>query len=141
MLCRQPRAVTGKTNLLPTSQSPKPIAALGLLRRTLFSGSIPLILGNKKASRKASILKDSYIILQKRSKSLNDSCSFCCLNKLITFSYSILHSEFSSSQTVSNMAISISFIDESVYSDFLLNFSLSHKKTLCLVFASIRERM
>ena len=34
-LCRQPRAVTGKTNLLPTSQSPKPIAALGLLRRTL----------------------------------------------------------------------------------------------------------
>ena len=79
--------------------------------------------------------------LQKRSKSLNDSCSFCCLNKLITFSYSILHSEFSSSQTVSNMAISISFIDESVYSDFLLNFSLSHKKTLCLVFASIRERM
>ena len=50
-LCRQPRAVTGKTNLLPTSQSPKPIAALGLLRRTLFSGSIPLILRNKKASR------------------------------------------------------------------------------------------
>ena len=50
-LCRQPRAVPGKTNLLPTSQSPKPIAALGLLRRTLFSGSIPLILRNKKASR------------------------------------------------------------------------------------------
>ena len=64
-LCRQPRAVTGKTNLLPTSQSPKPIAAFGLLRRTLFSGSIPLIRGNKKASHKSCTLRDSFIIQPK----------------------------------------------------------------------------
>lgn len=56
------------------------------------------------------------------------------------FTYKILHLVFKSFHSVSNTANSILFSDASVYIDLRLNFSQSHKKTLCLAFAIIRDR-
>lgn len=89
--------------------------------------------------RRAKKMRHCRIFLFHPFLKLNLSALWTALFKFFQY-YTILQVVFSSFHGSSKTAISISSNDVNVYNDFLLNFSLSHKNTLCFAFAIIRLR-